>query len=307
MPLDPARAVLASPIRDHSYRETALGPDVVNFLAWMELGSAAPATLEQYERDLSRACLLFPDRDLTTLTDTELLQVVKSFLPKSRRVRKAAYDSFYRWAVRTRRVEKNPMELLPQIRRAPQKVIDMFSDTEIDDLMSLPLIDSALMSILIEGGLRKSEASNLQVRRLRLDEPPSIVVMAGKGGKDRLVPMNARLQQAVNELLFMEHLEPEDYLWYTRPGGGRIQRAAPIGKGSFAVWWRGGLAEAGVRYRNPHTARHTFATRWLRRGGRLETLSLVMGHASIGTTHDLYAHLDTSDILIDVARIDALA
>jgi integrase len=107
------------------------------------------------------------------------------------------------------------MDLPPQIRRAPQKVIDVFTDTEIEDLMSLPLIDSALMSILIEAGLRKSEASNLQVRRLRLDEPPSIVVVSGKGGKDRLVPMNARLQQAVNELLFMERLDPADYLWYT--------------------------------------------------------------------------------------------
>jgi hypothetical protein len=39
----------------------------------------------------------------------------------------------------------------------------------------------------------------------------------------------------------------------------------------------------------------------------METLSLVMGHANIGTTHGLYAHLDTSDILIDVARIDAFS
>jgi integrase len=114
-------------------------------------------------------------------------------------------------------------------------------------------------------------------------------------------------QQAVNDLLFMEHLEPNEYLWYIRPGGGRLQCSTPIGKGSFAVWWSRCLAEAGVRYRNPHTARHTFATRWLRRGGRLETLSLVMGHANIATTHTLYAHLDTSDILIDVARIDSLA
>jgi hypothetical protein len=172
--------------------------------------------------------------------------------------------------------------------------------------MSLPLIDSALMSILLEAGLRKSEASNMQVRRIRLDEPPSIVVVAGKGGKDRLVPMNARLQQAVNDLLFMDHLEPEAYLWYTRPGGGRMRRSTPIGKGSFATWWGRCLAEAGVRYQNPHIARHTFATRWLRRSGRLETLSLVMGHANIATTHTLYAHLDTSDILIDVARIDSL-
>jgi integrase len=232
----PRVPVLASPIRDHWYRETALGPDVVDFLAWLELGGAARATLEQYERDLSRACLMYPDRNVATLTDTELLQVVKSFPPKSRRVRKAAYDSFYRWAVRTRRVEKNPMDLLPRIKRTPQKVIDIFSDTEIEDLMALPMIDSALMTILIEGGLRKSEASSLQVRRLRLDEPPSIVVAAGKGGKDRLVPMNARLQQAVNELLLMEQLKPEDYLWYTRPAAAafsvrrRSERAAsPFG------------------------------------------------------------------------------
>jgi site-specific recombinase XerD len=153
---------------------------------------------------------MYPDHDVTTLTHTELARVITSFPPKSRRVRKAAYDSFYRWAMRTERIEKNPMILLPDIRRGPQKVIDVFSDTEIDDLMSLPQIDATLMALLVEGGLRKSEASNLQVRRLRLDDPPSIVVLAGKGGKDRLVPMNARLQQAVNELLLMEHLEPED-------------------------------------------------------------------------------------------------
>jgi integrase len=56
--------------------------------------------------------------------------------------------------------------------------------------MSLPTIGSALKTILIEGGLRKSEASSLQVRRLQLDQPPAIVVKAGKGGKDRVVPMN---------------------------------------------------------------------------------------------------------------------
>jgi integrase/recombinase XerD len=162
------------------------------------------------------------------------------------------------------------------------------------------------MLLLIEAGLRKSEASALQVRRLRLD-PSEVTVVGGKGGKDRVVPMTARLQQRVQELLLFEQLKPEDHLWYTRPGGGHPQRSTPISKGSFAVWWSRCLTEAGVRYRNPHTARHTFATRWLRRGGRMETLSLVMGHASIATTHGIYAHLDTSDILIDVARIDALS
>ena len=59
-----------------------------------------------------------------------------------------------------------------------------------------------------------------------------------------------------------------------------------------------------VRYRNPRRARHTFATRWLKRGGRMETLSEAMGHASIATTVDLYGHLDLADVARDLALIE---
>jgi integrase len=59
-----------------------------------------------------------------------------------------------------------------------------------------------------------------------------------------------------------------------------------------------------VRYRNPHTTRHTFATRWLQRGGRMETLSRAMGHASVATTVDLYGHLDLEDVARDLALVE---
>ncbi len=65
------------------------------------------------------------------------------------------------------------------------------------------------------------------------------------------------------------------------------------------------LEAAGVRYRNPHVARHTFPTHWLKRGGRMETLSKAMGHASIATTVDLYGHLDLSDVARDLALVDS--
>jgi integrase len=76
-----------------------------------------------------------------------------------------------------------------------------------------------------------------------------------------------------------------------------------IADGTFHRWWCRCIEAAGVRYRNPHVTRHTFATNWLRRGGRLETLSLVMGHASIRTTFDLYGHLDTRDAEADLAIV----
>lgn len=294
------------PLLDKSYRKTKLGSDVTAWLSWMELGGAADRTLDQYERDLAKLCKQYPTRKLAEITDADLSATLKTFPKGSRRVRKAAYDSFFKWAIRTRRIEKNPCDFLPQVKRTPQRYIDTFTDAEVDDLTTLPFVDGALMLILAEAGLRKAEARALQVRRVKLDvgEHGELVVIRGKGGKDRVVPIGQRLHDALAELLLLEPMEPQDFLWYSRPGGGHsISRARMIGDGSFDRWWKRCLKDAGVRYRNPHVARHTFATRWLRRGGRLETLSIVMGHASIQTTADLYAHLDTRDIAADVAVI----
>jgi integrase len=91
----------------------------------------------------------------------------------------------------------------------------------------------------------------------------------------------------------------------TSTGHTSISRSRAIGEGTFHRWWERSLEGAGVRYRNPHTARDTFATRWLRRGGRMDTLSKAMGHASIATTVDLYGHLDVADIARDLALVES--
>jgi integrase len=124
------------------------------------------------------------------------------------------------------------------------------------------------------------------------------------GGKSRIVPATVVLTQKVNELAILDGLTARDHFWYSRPGGGSvIAREKPIGEGSFDRWWRRCLDEAEIRYRNPHVARHTFATRWLKRGGRITTLSTALGHASRATTYDLYGHLDTRDLEADLELI----
>ena len=61
------------PLRDKTYQSTRLGRDVADFLAWLELGGTSPRTLDQYERDLARGALMFPDRDAGTLEDGDAL------------------------------------------------------------------------------------------------------------------------------------------------------------------------------------------------------------------------------------------
>jgi integrase/recombinase XerD len=300
------------PLKDKRYQQTRLGRDVADFLAWMELGGAAPRTLDQYERDLARACLMFPALALGDFTDAELLHVARSFKPAERRVRVAAYRSFFKWARRTKRIVENPMETLPEMKRPKQKVVDVFTDAEIVALTGLPIRDGALMQVLFDAGLRKGEARMLRLRDFRadrtLDGPHGkLVVLNGKGGKDRIIPASQAIEQKLSELAILDGIGSNDHLWYmtfANDVSSRIVRSRPIGEGTFQRWWKRCLDLAGVRYRNPHVTRHTFATRYLQAGGRLERLTVAMGHASIRTTNDQYAHLTTADIAADLALVE---
>jgi integrase/recombinase XerC len=304
-----AVAVDFDPTRDKSYQATRLGRSVADFLAWMETGGAAERTLDQYERDLSRGCKMFPNTPLEEFSDSQMLHVAKSFQPKERRTRVAAWKAFFKWAVRTRRIVANPCDALPTIKRQPKKVYDVFTDAEITALCGLPVRDGALFALLFDAGPRKGDCRNFHFRNWRPDATEDapygmLAFHEGKGGKDRQVPASEQIARKLSELAIFDGLKSAHFLWYTRPGGGsKIARDNAVGDGSFDRWWERSLGEAGVRYRNPHMTRHTFATRFLRGRGRLETLKDILGHESIQTTYDLYGHLDTRDMAYDLGLI----
>jgi integrase len=265
------------PLKDRSYRDAKLGPDVAAFLAWLELGGRSPITVDNYERALAVCCRMYPRTGIAELTDIQLGQVFRTFPAKSRRVRVAPYKTFFRWARQTRRVEQNPMELLPDIKRGPRPQYDTFTDAEIDLLLGLPVLDAAPLAILFEAGLRRAEACG-------------------------------RLARLLAELELLEGVDSDSHVLYgvkaNGQGARRVMRKTPIGQGTFARWWRRCLDEAGVRYRHPHTARHTFATRWRRRGLHADDLSIVMGHESVRTTIDLYFHIQPSEVAARMALIE---
>lgn len=299
-------AVWFSRIRDQRHRAARSAGDQADWLAWLELGGASPVTLYQYEWATARLLRAFPTLELHEFTDGHIARVLRTFPPAGRRTKKAPFDTWFKWAVRTRRIERNPMDLLPQIAREKQQVIDVFNDADIARLQALPDDNGVLFQILFDVGLRRGEARALQVRDCLIDNPdPQVVVRRGKGNKGRVIPMTLRLTERLAEWFQLDALRARDHLWPTRPGGYHLQRATPMGDTSFMSWYKRCLSEADVDYRNPHVTRHTFATRWLRRGGSLHTLSRALGHASIRTTADLYAHLDLRDLRRDLALIEA--
>jgi integrase len=78
---------------------------------------------------------------------------------------------------------------------------------------------------------------------------------------------------------------------------------ALIGLGTFGTaaaptrrWWSKCLTRAEIAHRPMHEARHTAITDFLRRTGNLKLAQMLAGHADIGTTANIYAHLDTTDL-----------
>ena len=129
--------VALDPLRDIRHRDARLARDQADWLAWLELGGLRSRTLRDYEWATARLLRAYPDKTLDHITPSDIAHVLRSFPPAGRRTKKAAYDSFFKWARKTRRLPDNPMEELPQIQRTPQRVIDVFTPAEIATLTSL--------------------------------------------------------------------------------------------------------------------------------------------------------------------------
>ena len=307
--LDHRAAMIEAPVRDKRYRLTAVGRVVAEYLAWKEIeDGAALRTLDQYERDLSRLCLDNPRVEVQVLTADEYRRAIASYPQGSRRRVTAVYRDFSRWLYQESRVDLDIMGRVRYPRTKRQTVIDVFSEAECIRLLQQLDRDRALIRLLLEAGLRKGEARRLQFRHVDVEQS-RLIVLEGKGAKDRVIPIPPDLVEQLVTLAIREGIRPDEHLWYaTRTNqhdDPRLHRERPIGEATFARWWRSCCERARVAYRNPHTCRHTFATRWLRDGGRMDTLAKALGHASIRTTVDLYAHLATEDVAADLARVIA--
>ena len=148
---------------------------------------------------------------------------------------------------------------------------------------------SALMELLYATGLRVSELVTLPLAAAVRD--PEIIVVRGKGGRERMVPLTENARDAV-----AAYCEVRDYF---APPGDRGHWLFPSrGKEGHLTRQRFGqilkeLADAcGLERRkvSPHVLRHAFASHLLANGADLRSVQKMLGHADISTTQ-IYTHV----------------
>jgi integrase/recombinase XerD len=286
-------------------------PQIEAFLEMMAVErDASPHTLAAYARDLADAetatgGLMQADAEGLESWFADLSRRGLSAATAARR--RSAVRQFYRFALAEGWRGDDPSRRLdaPRQGRALPKVL---SRDEIDRLLQaaarkdaaagLRLV--ALVELAYASGLRVSELLALRVEAVRRD--PAYLIVRGKGGTERLAPLNGAAREAVKAWLAArdEKRKPEmpDSPWLF-PSSGRTGRLTPrrfaqlLDEAALAA----GLDPARV---SPHVLRHAFATHLLEGGADLRVVQTLLGHADIATTQ-IYTHVAT-DRLTQVVR-----
>jgi len=148
---------------------------------------------------------------------------------------------------------------------------------------------SALLEVLYSTGLRVSELVGLPLAALGRD--PRFMVVRGKGGKERMVPVGEKAEAALVRWReargrFLRDGRESKWLFPSRGAGGHLtrQRFAQILK-ELAL-----EAKLDPAKLSPHVLRHAFATHLLNRGADLRSVQRLLGHADISTTQ-IYTHV----------------
>lgn len=281
-------------------------PQIEAFLEMMAVErDASPHTLSAYGRDLADAETWLGDAGGLMSAPQEALEAW--FADLSRRGlsaataarRRASVRQFYRFALGEGWRTDDPSRRLdaPKQGRSLPKTL---SRDEIEALLTaagaadstagLRLI--ALVEMAYASGLRVSELLALKVEAVRRD--PAYLIVRGKGGKERLAPLNTAAREAIMAWLSARDAARKpnapDSAWLF-PSHGKSGHLTPR---RFAQLLDQAAVMAAIDPArvSPHVLRHAFATHLLEGGADLRVVQTLLGHADISTTQ-IYTHVAT--------------
>jgi integrase/recombinase XerD len=286
---------------------------VLDFLAYLEFERGLSRnTLEAYRSDLLQFGRFLDGRGTSAARATsadvaDFLAALagdggKAASPATVHRKAACLRSFFRHLRREEIRDSDPTATLTAPRRG-RKLPQVLTRAEVARVLEQPggtepaaLRDRALLELMYACGLRASEAIELEVADVDLED--RVLRARGKGSKERLVPVGQAAARAVRA-----------YLERGRPalvGGNPVERhlfvnfrGGPLTRQGLYKIVRRHAASAGLAGRmSPHTLRHSFATHLLAGGCDLRSVQEMLGHADVSTTQ-LYTHL-SSERLKDV-------
>jgi len=265
-------------------RDRSLDILIADFLADLAHSNRSPHTRQAYAADLSRFSSFY-----TGPADSITADVLRAFFatrthlrPATRARTQAALASFLGWAYRHELIGSLPMARVERVRPDPPTVRGLTRDQIERILVGIPTTeqrDRLIFRLIVETGLRASEALGLYVEDLDLTPDDEHMSVLGKGNQRRTVLLDdARVIKALRA-----------YLTRTGYTHGPLFRAVKNGRGgplryqSIQERWQRYCVRAGVPC-TLHQLRHSHATELVNDGVSLATIRKRLGHKNLQTT-----------------------
>lgn len=267
----------------------AYGADLAEFLRFLSNHLGGPPTLE----DLARL-------RAADLRGWQAERAAAGVVNATRARNLAALRGFFSFLARQHSIDDTAVRLLatPKTRRKLPRALPVAAAlavaNEIGEISEVAMVqarDVALFTLLYGGGLRIGEALSLDLSAVAAARRGTLMI-TGKGGKQRLVPVLAPVLEALEA-------------W------ARLHPQAPAADAPLFVGVRGGRLDPGVAQRTmrhyrrlaglgedatPHALRHSFATHLLAGGADLRAIQELLGHASLSTTQR-YTDVDSARLM----------
>jgi integrase/recombinase XerD len=280
---------------------------------------ASRHTLDAYRRDLAdfRGFLARRGRALPAATGDDVRAYLAGLadaglLPSTAARRLAAIRQYFRFLCLEGGRADDPTTHVDTPKRG-RSLPKLLGEDEIEALIAAAQARSgpeglrllALLELFYATGLRVSELAGLPLAALSPDR--TVLVVRGKGGKERMVPIGGAAREALAAWLGVRPFVVADpsrqrWLFPSRARSGHLtrQRVAQLLK---ALAPEAGLDPGRI---SPHVLRHAFASHLVANGADLRAVQAMLGHADIATTQ-IYTHVQTERLAAVVARHHPLA
>ena len=203
--------------------------------------------------------------------------------------------AFYQCLLKNEVLTENPFSYI-HLKKKTLRLPRFFYEKEIDALFeavkgerTLDFRNEALLEILYGTGIRLSECKNIQMKDIDFDL--GVVLIRGKGNKERYVPFGHYAAAAIQEylekgrsVLMKKYQKEHDFLFVNQYG-------VPISSSGIEYVLNQIIKKSSLTSKiHPHMLRHSFATHLLNNGADMRTVQELLGHASLSSTQ-IYAHV----------------
>jgi integrase/recombinase XerD len=274
----------------------------------LRLRGCAQGTIDMYSRTAKKLLEQDPIPTAGSIR-SNLAERLKVVTPTKVRNDQKALKSFFGFLEEQKLWPDNPtkgMKLIKVrkvVRQAPDKEDVLKLLTAWDDpnprIANKRIKHRALLMLLVDTGLRISEACSIKKDNVRLDE--LYIKVEGKGNKERIVPISPQTRDIIGRYIYRTLHKKGGYLFPANNEGGYQ------GIRTLERTFRRLCRRLDIKPITPHMLRHYFATHALKNGAKLEVISKILGHASVGITADVYRTIEQAEIQSEHLRFSPLA